>query len=61
MLQAQQGLFPQELNLAQTRYAVYNALVNLYKATGGGWVEIAEKVADEPAKTSQSSTPQGNR
>ncbi len=44
VLQAQQGLFPQELNLAQTRYAVHNALVNLYKATGGGWVEIAEKV-----------------
>jgi multidrug efflux system outer membrane protein len=61
VLQAQQGLFPQELNLAQTRYAAYNALVNLYKATGGGWVEIAEKSADAPAKTSQSSTPQGNR
>ena len=37
MLQAQQELFPQQLNLAQTRYAVYNALVNLYKAMGGGW------------------------
>ena len=61
VLQAQQGLFPQELNLAQTRYAVHNALVNLYKATGGGWVEIAEKLADAPSKTSQSSTPQSSR
>jgi outer membrane protein, multidrug efflux system len=48
VLQAQQGLFPQELNLAQTRFAVHNALVNLYKATGGGWVDIAQKTADPP-------------
>ena len=46
VLQAQQGLFPQELNLAQTRFAVHNASVNLYKAMGGGWVDIAEKQAD---------------
>jgi outer membrane protein TolC len=37
---------PQELNLAQTRFAVHNAAVNLYKAMGGGWVDIAEKQAD---------------
>jgi outer membrane protein, multidrug efflux system len=48
VLQAQQGLFPQELNLAQTRYAVHNALVNLYKATGGGWVDIAQNIAEPP-------------
>jgi len=36
VLQAQQGLFPQELSVVQTRFAVHNALVNLYKATGGG-------------------------
>lgn len=46
MLQAQQSLFPQELSLAQTRAAVHNALVDLYKATGGGWVQIAEGTAD---------------
>jgi multidrug efflux system outer membrane protein len=61
VLQAQQGLFPQELSLAQTRYAVYNALVNLYKATGGGWVDIAEKVTSAPPETSQPQTTQGNR
>ena len=48
VLQAQQSLFPQELNLAQTRTGVYNSLVNLYKATGGGWVDIAQKTADTP-------------
>ena len=42
VLQVQQGLFPQEPNL---RFAVYNAPVNLYKATGGGWVHVAEKQA----------------
>ena len=53
VLQAHQGLFPQELSLAQTRFAVHNALVNLYKATGGGWVDIAQKIADPPpSKTS---------
>ena len=48
VLQAQQELFPQQLNLAQDRYAVYNALVNLYKAMGGGWVDIAQQQADAP-------------
>jgi multidrug efflux system outer membrane protein len=46
VLQAQQALFPQELSLTQTRTAVLNAMVNLYKATGGGWVGIAEQAAD---------------
>ena len=48
VLQAQQSLFPQELTLAQTRASVYNSLVTLYKATGGGWVEIAEKTSVQP-------------
>jgi len=48
VLQAQQGLFPQELSLAQTRFAAHNALVNLYKATGGGWVDIAQNIAEPP-------------
>jgi len=46
VLQAQQSLFPQELSLPQARAAVHNALVDLYKATGGGWVQIAEGTAD---------------
>jgi outer membrane protein, multidrug efflux system len=48
VLQAQQELFPQQLSLAQNRYAVYNALVTLYKVMGGGWVDIAQKQADIP-------------
>jgi hypothetical protein len=53
VLQAQQSLFPQQLNLAQTRYQVYNALVNLYKATGGGWVDLAAQTADSPPPVAQ--------
>lgn len=55
VLQAQQELFPQQLTLVQTRYALYNALVNLYKAMGGGWIDLAQQQADHPTPASQSS------
>ena len=42
MLNAQQQLFPAELNFAQTRAAVFVAYINLYQAMGGGWVTQAE-------------------
>jgi len=48
VLSAQQQLFPAELNLAQTRAALFSSYVNLYKALGGGWVNEAERVADQP-------------
>lgn len=37
VLQAEQQLFPSELNHAQTRAALLASLVNIYKAMGGGW------------------------
>lgn len=37
VLEAQQQLFPAELNLARTRLDQLLATVNLYKALGGGW------------------------
>jgi len=37
VLQAQQLLFPAESSLAQTRRDQFIALVQLYKALGGGW------------------------
>ena len=37
VLQAEQQLFPSELNYAQYRAALFNSLVNIYKAMGGGW------------------------
>ena len=37
VLQAQQLLFPSEVSLAQTRRDQFVAIVQLYKALGGGW------------------------
>jgi multidrug efflux system outer membrane protein len=39
VLEAQQQLFPAELDLARTRRDEQLAVVNLYKALGGGWNE----------------------
>jgi multidrug efflux system outer membrane protein len=42
VLQAQQALFPAELNEVQTRASLFASTVNVYKAMGGGWVAEAE-------------------
>lgn len=44
VLQAQQQLFPVELNLALTRASLFVSLVNIYKSMGGGWVNEADKM-----------------
>lgn len=44
VLQAEQQLFPAELSLAQVRAALFSSTVNIYKATGGGWVAEAERL-----------------
>jgi multidrug efflux system outer membrane protein len=49
VLQAEQQLFPSELNLAAIRAQLYGSLVNIYKALGGGWVETADGFAPRPA------------
>jgi multidrug efflux system outer membrane protein len=47
VLQAQQQLFPAELNYAQYRASLFISLVNIYKAMGGGWQAVSElKEAD---------------
>jgi outer membrane protein, multidrug efflux system len=46
VLQAEQQLFPSELNLAQSRTSTLVSYVNIYKAVGGGWVTEAEKSND---------------
>ncbi len=50
VLQAEQQLFPSELNYAQYRAELFISLVNIYKAMGGGWIVEAE----------QSTTQKGN-
>jgi multidrug efflux system outer membrane protein len=39
VLEAQQQLFPAEVSLTQTRLNQLLAVVNLYKALGGGWMD----------------------
>ena len=48
VLQAEQQLFPSELNLASIRAQLYGSFVNIYKALGGGWVEKADGLAPQP-------------
>jgi len=46
VLQAEQALFPAELNLASIRAQVFGSSVNIYKAMGGGWVGQADRITD---------------
>ena len=43
VLDAERGLFNAELAYTQTQGSLHLALINLYKAMGGGWVREAEK------------------
>jgi outer membrane protein, multidrug efflux system len=45
VLQAEQALFPAELNLVAFRATTLNTSVSLYKAMGGGWVDVASQRA----------------
>lgn len=45
VLQAEEQLFPAELNYAQYNATQYASLVNIYKAMGGGWVAEADKLS----------------
>ena len=44
LLQAQQALFPAELDQAALRAAVLNSAADIYKAMGGGWIEQADQL-----------------
>jgi outer membrane protein, multidrug efflux system len=43
VIQAQEQYYPAELAWAETRAQLFNSLVNIYQAMGGGWVLIAEE------------------
>ena len=47
VLDAQRSLFNSQLNYTQTQGILFQSMVNIYKALGGGWVYEAEKVADQ--------------
>lgn len=46
VLDARRSLFDAELERALTQGQVFQALVDIYKALGGGWVTQAERIAD---------------
>ncbi len=50
VLQAEQQLFPSELALTSVRAATFNALVRIYTAMGGGWIDIASGYALKPKR-----------
>ena len=50
VLQADQQLFPAELNLADTQAASLTALVSIYQSMGGGWVDEAARQAPAPVR-----------
>jgi len=48
VLQAEQQLFPSELNLATIRAQLYSSYVAIYQALGGGWVDRADELSPQP-------------
>ncbi len=55
VLDANRSLFDAELTYAQTNATLFRSFVNLYKAMGGGWVAVADKMTGEDV-TKESST-----
>ncbi len=53
VLDAERSLFNAELSRAQTKGVLFQAMVNLYKAMGGGWVSKAEMLTGSAAVSSQ--------
>ncbi|UCE90688.1 MAG: efflux transporter outer membrane subunit [Pseudomonadota bacterium] len=66
VLESERSLFSAELAYAQNQGAVYGALVDIYKAVGGGWVVQAEQIAgpalpeDAPASAQPTSDTPGD-
>jgi multidrug efflux system outer membrane protein len=53
VLDAERSLFDAELNYTRTRGTVFTSMVDLYKATGGGWVTEADKLTATSANTGE--------
>jgi multidrug efflux system outer membrane protein len=50
VLDAERTLFDAELAQIQLRASLYASVIGIYKAFGGGWITVAERVADEAAQ-----------
>ena len=44
MLDAERSLFNVQLSYTQTQGVLFQAMINLYKAMGGGWVAEADRL-----------------
>jgi outer membrane protein, multidrug efflux system len=49
VLYAENELFGAELNAVQASFDRYGEVINVYKAMGGGWVDLADPLARQPA------------
>jgi multidrug efflux system outer membrane protein len=49
VLQAEEQLFPAELNYAAAQAQLLASLVEIYKTMGGGWIDAADKLTSAPA------------
>jgi multidrug efflux system outer membrane protein len=66
VLDAERSLFSGQLTYAQTQDVLLRSLVNLYKASGGGWVVEADKLsrpasASEPTGTHPAPKPESEK
>jgi multidrug efflux system outer membrane protein len=52
VLQAEQQLFPEELNLAGARAQLFASVASIYRAMAGGWVSRADSLAPQPVQGS---------
>jgi multidrug efflux system outer membrane protein len=50
VLDANRSLFNAELTHAQTKAVLFRSFVNLYKAMGGGWIVVADKMTGQSNK-----------
>ena len=57
VVDAERNLFTAQLQYVQSQGQLYTALVSVYAALGGGWVNEAEKMSTPPAKVAASPPP----
>ena len=60
VLDANRTLFTAELSHAQIKAVLFRSFVNLYKAMGGGWVEVADKMTALENSASDNSAAQSS-
>jgi multidrug efflux system outer membrane protein len=53
VLDAERSLFDAELNYTRTRGSVFTSMIDLYKATGGGWVTEADQLTAADTRAAQ--------